>query len=63
MDYEVAKPFNTTNRRLRPGADVTPDDVAPFDWDHLVERGFVVVKPLPAAAEPQPLLAPMPVET
>lgn len=41
--YEVAKAFTTTNRRFTPGMAVTPDDVAgDKDWDHLVDRGFVV---------------------
>ncbi len=52
MDYEVAKPFNTTSRRMKPGALVTPGDVAPLDWDHLVERGFVVEKPAEAQLPP-----------
>lgn len=60
MQYVVAKPFNTASQRFKPGMDVAPADVGTLDWEHLLERGFVIVKPSPAAAQPQPLPPPLP---
>ncbi len=38
---KVLKPFTTTSRRFAVNADVSRDDVAPLDFDHLVDRKFI----------------------
>jgi hypothetical protein len=38
---KVNKPFNTVNRRFKPGMEVTEADVAPLDFAHLKEAGFI----------------------
>jgi len=41
-DYEVIKPFNTQNRRLKVGAVINETlNISPFTFDDQVKRGFL----------------------
>lgn len=49
----VAKPFNTTTRRFRAGAPVSPtDDLSPHAFADLKTRGFIVDETDAKAAVP-----------
>lgn len=59
MDYEVAKPFNTVNRRFAPGSGPggtvsNTDDIAPFTIAERLERSFIKA-PLSTGVEPAAL--------
>lgn len=63
MDYVVAKPFQTTLRRLAVGATVNDgDDLSPHSIESLRAAGLIAAQkadePLPAAAPPSRRAAP-----
>lgn len=63
MKYDVMKPFNTVNRRLAIGAEISTDDpIEPFTFEEREKSGFIKEKPALPLAPPvnKLVLAPAP---
>jgi hypothetical protein len=50
-EFEIAKPFNSVNRRFKIGAPINEaDDITPFTFDERLSSGYIKPKATPSAS-------------